>query len=381
MLAAAGTVCGSSSAGQTALLERADASMGAIMVSRISVDRRTFGTGLAALATSLPLAGGLGRRALAGAVEPEAAAASSDVWLELDELTSAATRLGLSAPRMSLGPATQSDDLGEVAPAILDFMKEVESSRSEARAAAPADVDMLLDRASNLLIEITQKEKSPREMEEGDEGFVPEATPEGPLHAAAYPTMPPLSEIEDDYRKLFATCQVRDQYKATVDDYVSRMLDNRQRYSKIYDEICVPWFFVGGIHALEASFNFRTHLHNGDSLSSRTTHVPAGQPKTWNPPNDWESSAIDALKAKKYDKETSWTLPEILYRWEKYNGVRSRVLHNINTPYLWSFSQHYSKGKYVADNVWDSNAVSKQVGAAVILRRLVDLGKVKPLGV
>jgi lysozyme family protein len=348
-----------------------------VSMSRISMDRRRFGTGLAAAAAALPLASSLIPRALAGAAEGDAAAGSTDVWLELDDLTGAATRLGLSPPRMSLGPATQSDDITDVAPAILDFMKQVEASGAETPSVSPAEVEVLLDRASNLLVEVTQKERSPREMEEGDEGFVPDAA----QHAGAYPTMPPLKEIEADYRNLFATCQVRDQYKAAVDDYVSRMLDNRERYMKIYDSICVPWFFVGGIHALEASFNFRTHLHNGDSLSSRTTHVPSGQPRTWNPPSDWESSAVDALKAKKYDQETSWTLPEILYRWEKYNGVRSRVEHGINTPYLWSFSQHYTKGKFVADNVWDTNAVSKQVGAAVILRRLVDLGKVRPLGV
>lgn len=353
--------------------------MGVTMVSKLSVDRRRFGTGLAALATSLPFSGGLARRAFAGAGETDAAAGATDIWLELDDLTSAATKLGLSPPRMSLGPATQSDDLTDVGPAILDFMNQVEASSAEARSVSAGDVEVLLDRASNLLIEATQKERSPREMEEGDEGFVPET--DEARRAAPYPTMPPLSQIEGEYRQLFSTCQIRDQHKATVDDFVGRMLDNRERYMQIYDEICVPWFFVGGIHALEATFNFRTHLHNGDSLSSRTTHVPAGQPKTWNPPNSWESSATDALKAKSYHKDTSWTLPEILYRWEKYNGVRSRMLHNINTPYLWSYSQHYTKGKYVADNVWDSNAVSKQVGAAVLLRRLVDLGKVKPLGV
>jgi lysozyme family protein len=64
----------------------------------------------------------------------------------------------------------------------------------------------------------------------------------------------------------------------------------------------------------------------------------------------------------------------MLYRWEAYNGFRSRTLHNINTPYLWSFSNHYSKGKFVADNVWDGNAVSKQCGAAVMLKVAVDGG-------
>lgn len=30
------------------------------------------------------------------------------------------------------------------------------------------------------------------------------------------------------------------------------------------------------------------------------------------------------------------------------------------SAYLWSFSNHYEKGKYVRDRVWDPNYVSKQ---------------------
>ena len=49
---------------------------------------------------------------------------------------------------------------------------------------------------------------------------------------------------------------------------------------------------------------------------------------------------------------TDWDLARVLYRWEAYIGWRSRLLYSINTPYLWSFSNHYTKGKFVADNVW-----------------------------
>ena len=44
------------------------------------------------------------------------------------------------------------------------------------------------------------------------------------------------------------------------------------------------------------------------------------------------------------------------------------------TPYLWSFSKLYEKGKYVADGRFDPEAVSKQCGAAVMIRALVDRG-------
>jgi len=49
----------------------------------------------------------------------------------------------------------------------------------------------------------------------------------------------------------------------------------------------------------------------------------------------------------------------------------------VKSPYLWSFSNHYLKGKYVADGKWDPNAVSQQAGAMVILRRLAGAGEIR----
>ena len=57
--------------------------------------------------------------------------------------------------------------------------------------------------------------------------------------------------------------------------------------------------------------------------------------------------------------------------------MRSRELHGINTPYLWSFSNHYTRGKFTSDGNWDSSAVSQQCGAGVILHDLVQRGVVR----
>ena len=136
--------------------------------------------------------------------------------------------------------------------------------------------------------------------------------------------------------------------------------------------MCSSDLFIGLIHALEASFNFDAHLHNGDPLSKRTVQVPAGRPEKWSPPNDWQTSAKDALAYEKFTDHLDWNLARLLFRLETYNGFRSRELHATNSPYLWSFSNHYSKGKFIADNQWSSAAVSQQCGAAVMLKQLVD---------
>lgn len=80
-----------------------------------------------------------------------------------------------------------------------------------------------------------------------------------------------------------------------------------------------------------------------------------------------------------YDNLTSWTdwsIGGICYKLEGYNGWGYRR-HGIHTPYLWSFTKHYTSGKFIADGVWFEAAVSAQCGCAAVLRRLAEMGEVK----
>ena len=52
----------------------------------------------------------------------------------------------------------------------------------------------------------------------------------------------------------------------------------KARYAAVGKPFGIPWHVVGIIHMLEAAANFTTHLHNGDPLTARTVHVPAGRP-------------------------------------------------------------------------------------------------------
>jgi len=228
-------------------------------------------------------------------------------------------------------------------------------------------VDGLLERASDILRTARNAERVPREDPEARLGATPIVAPK-------------FEDIADNYRKLFETCVITPARRTDVQWYVTKITDpaRRKDYEGVYTETCVPWFFVAILHGMEASFDFKSHLHNGDSLKAKTWQVPKGRPVPWNPPNDWTSSAVDAMRYDKLDEKGDWDLAHMLYRMEAYNGWRSRLLYKINTPYLWSFSNHYTKGKFVADNVWDANAVSKQCGAAVMLKALVESGAIAP---
>ncbi|MER8817748.1 hypothetical protein NKJ36_27255 [Mesorhizobium sp. M0142] len=180
---------------------------------------------------------------------------------------------------------------------------------------------------------------------------------------------PQYSSLRKSYQDLFDQCEVRTDKKATVNWYLNRIGADvaRSRYRRVEASTGVKWYFIGIAHALEASLNFQGHLHNGDPLTRRTRQVPSGRPKIWNPPSEWESSAEDALSEVMGNDD--WSVPHMLYLLEGYNGYAYHKL-GINSPYLWSFSGNYSKGKYVRDHVYDPNAVSKQCGAGVLLKEM-----------
>lgn len=187
---------------------------------------------------------------------------------------------------------------------------------------------------------------------------------------------PPFQSVKDKYLRQFDEMIVRSAHVGRVKWHVDRLLKNRARYESLTAETGVPWFVVGVTHALEASFNFLGHLHNGDvPLDQVTRQVPANRPKPWEPPFTWERSAADALHYEKLANLTNWSLPWTLYRLEKYNGFgyRSKA---INSPYLWSFSNHYTAGKYVKDGKWSSTAISQQCGAAVMIHELARRGAI-----
>ena len=182
--------------------------------------------------------------------------------------------------------------------------------------------------------------------------------------------------LRDEYGRLFATCDIRAGVAAQVEKLVDRISSARPRYEEVAGEDeHPPWFVVGVLHAMECGLSFAEHLHNGDPLTARTTHVPKGRPPEGEPPFTWEESADDALELEGWRRWTDYSVAGALYEIEAYNGFGYRLHHpQVLSPYLWSGSVHYTSGKYVSDGTWSDTAVSRQIGAAVLLRRLAERG-------
>jgi lysozyme family protein len=196
-----------------------------------------------------------------------------------------------------------------------------------------------------------------------------------PVAMTEPPKPPPVSAGNDfgllagEYRAQFDACVAEADKEHLIQAQLQRIRPGEMRYRALGQQLSIPWFFIAIVHSLECGCDFKRHLHNGDLLSARTVHVPAGRPLTGQPPFSWETSAEDALRMKGYVGQSDWSLAAMLFRWEAYNGFGYR-LRGLATPYLWSFSNIYTGGLFVADHVFEANARSRQCGAAVLLKRL-----------
>lgn len=195
--------------------------------------------------------------------------------------------------------------------------------------------------------------------------------------------MPSFRDMEQGYKTKWAACKINPSWQGEADAWVKTIWTNKQRYEAAQRQSGIWWPVIACIHALESSASFRGHLHNGDPLTKRTVQVPAGRP-LGTPPFTWEESAADALGMKRSVLEALGgslnTVEECLYFLENYNGwgyqegAGRASTPSKSSPYLWSGTNQWIRGKYVADGRFDANAGSSQFGAAGMLKALVSQG-------
>jgi lysozyme family protein len=186
-----------------------------------------------------------------------------------------------------------------------------------------------------------------------------------PTPASAPASPPSLQESR------WKAAKVRPERVKQVESIAARILRSRGRYEAVAKDAGVPWFVIAGLHNMEASGSFSKHLHEGSPLTGRTRWVPKGRPLTGTPPFTWEFSAVDALRYDRMDSVNWQSLDAALYACERYNGTGYLKYHpEVPTPYLWSHTTIYTRGKYIADGKWSSTAISAQTGIAAIWKRL-----------
>lgn len=168
------------------------------------------------------------------------------------------------------------------------------------------------------------------------------------------------------YNELFRTVTYKENVVALAG---TPLLRARQRYEAVQVETGVPWYVIALIHAMEASGSFLRQILNGQPINQKTTIKPKG----FGPWRDWHESAVFALTHYHFGDHVTWTVADVLYRLEWWNGWGYRG-RGLNSDYLWGGSNHDDPGKYIEDGHYEETAETKQVGAGVLLRWLVNHG-------
>jgi lysozyme family protein len=185
--------------------------------------------------------------------------------------------------------------------------------------------------------------------------------------------MATFAELKSEYEHLFATMTVRIERTGTVDRIARKLLGHKAQYLTVSAKTGVPWYVIAALHNRESDADFTTYLGNGEPLNRVTHLVPKGR----GPFATWEAGAIDALKLDGLDQVREWTPARACFEIEKFNGFGYRR-RGIPSPYLWSFSNHYERGKYVADGQFSATAVDQQCGAIPVMKRLMEVEGQKP---
>ena len=162
----------------------------------------------------------------------------------------------------------------------------------------------------------------------------------------------------------------------------------KARYQKISDgtkrmllgglSTQVPWFIIAVIHEREASGQFDKQLGQGDPLGRPSVNDPKGRGPFFDHPNDppgedaFYRGALDALQdCHPYAGAwQDWSIGGALTLLEEYNGL-GYAARGVPSAYVWSGTNQYVSGKFVADHLYRANVVDVQEGCAGILSQMM----------
>lgn len=149
-----------------------------------------------------------------------------------------------------------------------------------------------------------------------------------------------------------------------------RLVAAKQRYLAVSGLTGVPYPFIAVTHQRESSQDWSGSLAQGDPWNRVSVHVPANR----GPFNSWEEAAYDALvNCGPYAaRNKDWSIGGLLTRLEQYNGL-GYVGRGLPSPYIWSGTDQYKKGKYVRDGVFDPEAVDRQLGCAGLIMAMMQI--------
>lgn len=179
----------------------------------------------------------------------------------------------------------------------------------------------------------------------------------------------PYLSLKSEYDDLLSTMAVNS--VAAVEAVAKKLIGPNYlpRYQHVSALTGVPAVLIAALDERESGADPNAALGQGDPWNKISKHVPIG----FGPWSSWDEAAEFYVKYDHLnDNAYPWSWSYACFKAEAWNGFGPRA-HGIHTGYLWSGTNHYSKGKYVADGVWNPDFVDKQLGVVPIMMRMVAL--------
>lgn len=176
----------------------------------------------------------------------------------------------------------------------------------------------------------------------------------------------PFDVLKAEYLALLSKAKITRASEAK--SRAAEIIKLKPHYAPVSEKTGVPIIWLMAINERESGSSLLSYLGNGQRLNRVTTIVPKGR----GPWADWPSGAVDGLTCEHLVGLNGWDWPFSLYHEEAWNGFGPRD-HGKHTGYLWSGTDVYTGGKYVADGIWNPNFSDPQLGTVPIMLALIAL--------
>jgi lysozyme family protein len=176
--------------------------------------------------------------------------------------------------------------------------------------------------------------------------------------------------LSGEYTNLLASMMIAPEREDELDARAKVILARaaNEDYAAVAVATGVPKLWAVASFEREAGSDYRLSPAQGDPWDEVSRNVPRGR----GPFASWAAAAIDAYRLDGLDRvgAANWTWPRACYYGELFNGFGYRS-HGVNTPYLWSWSNNYRRGKYIADGEWSPSTVDEQCGMIPLMVALL----------
>lgn len=177
--------------------------------------------------------------------------------------------------------------------------------------------------------------------------------------------------------KNWETMKIKQNFWPAALKFADRALVHKADYQHIaslikqeYD-LYIPWWFIPLVHERECVRgvdNWSCNIAQGCRFDVKCNVIPKNGPFS-----SFDKAAIAALVLEHpfAAKNTNWSGGGTMTIAEDYNGTGYYRM-GVTNPYLFSGTDKYVKGKYIADHKYDANKVDTQLGVAISLKALME---------